>query len=179
MTSDPVWFLWPISTGSMATAACLSLHLSALRNGRSANARIEIVIAGALTFVLPALASVAFIRTPCNPDTGNGNPTLRAPGFLLVAIVAASLVSFRWLRAASGPAKARWLLPVILLGLTLFGVFVESLVGFVVVGSCEFEEPRLGYWQAGIALLVPAVVIPAVLLTRSPDGDLPGPSRAW
>ena len=180
MTIFGVWFLWPVSLSAAATAACLSLHLAATRSSKPASTRRLLVGGGVMSFVLPAVAARALIRTPCNPDTGLALG-LRAPWILLVALAIAGIGAFRWLRVVSGPPQSRWQLPAILVGIGVVGLVVESVVGLVALsGVCEFDNPGKLFLQGGLALLIPLVAVPLALSTRRPVGNqLRGADRAW
>lgn len=179
VTIFDVWFLWPVSLSAAATVACLSLHLTAMRSGTPASTRRLLVGGGVMSFVLPAVASRALLRTSCNPDTGIGGG-LRAPWVFLVALVIAGIGAFRWLRVVSGPPESRWRLPAILVGISVVGFVVESVVGLVALsGVCEFDEPAYLFLQGGLALLIPVVAVPLALSTRRPVGKPREADRAW
>ena len=180
MSIFDVWFLWPVSLSAAATVACLSLHLAATRSGKPASTRRLLVGGGLMTFVLPAVASRALIRTSCNPDTGMALG-LRAPWVFLLAPAIAGIGAFRWLRVVSGAPQSRWPLPAILVGIGVVGLVVESVVGLVALeGVCEFYEPVYLILQGGLALLIPMVAVPLALSTRRPVGDQPrATDRAW
>jgi hypothetical protein len=172
------WFIWPISVSVAASFTATSLYMAAVRNGRSADTQRLVAAGAVVAFVLPAAAMTAGTDIYCSDN--ESQISLKTPALLLLALVAAGVVGLCCLRAISGRSQRRWLLPVVLLGVTLVGFFLETFLTLTAMsGYCD-GRVILFYLQGGTALLLPPFVVAAARRPSSELGELPAERpRAW
>jgi hypothetical protein len=164
MAAVPVWFLWPVTVTSTAAFTAVSLWVNARRNGAPRNRQVPLTIAGALVPLAPAIAMTMGTSVSCHQGTGAQSMArqggLPAPMFL--GLVAAAILAVASLQEASGRVRRPRRVPYTLLGITVVGVLVESVVGYLAL------EPTCA--DGGIGLLVVhygvALALPAIIVTR-------------